>query len=503
MKAFITRFTTFFKNQYALHKRRTIILGGIAAIIILAIATRTPTLLETVVVKRGELKETVLATGTVTSVTDLSLSFTTADVVREIKVKVGDQVKKGDILATLDGRDELAALQSARAKYQQVVEGASTEEIAVAQSAYDAAVSDLATTKRVQDAIVKSSYQALLSNDLEAFPADEQLSGDLPTISGNYTGVETGKYELDLESDYRGDPTVEFRGLETGVTKVNTITPEPLGTRGLSILFVEDYNSSKDRFTVLIPNTRSSTYLTFYNNYQEAVRNRENAVAQKEAIVAQRKASLDLERATARPFEFLAAQADVTAAQAQYDDTILRAPEDGTIVSIDMKVGELVQSLKQVMVLQDVGNLYLEADINETNIARIALNQDVSITFDAFGAERIVTAQVTQIDPSATIENGIVNYKIKVGLNEVPDAKPGMTANMTIVIAQKPDVLIIPRRATFEKDGTLYVQRVTDLKRQKTEDRALVVGMKGDGDSVEVVSGLAEGDTLIALPVIK
>lgn len=503
MKSFTSRFTAFFKNQYTLHKRRTIIGGVIVLLIILAIATHKPTPVETVLVKRGELKETVLATGTVTSVTDLSLSFTASDVVKEIKVTVGDKVKKGQILAILDGRDELAALQSARAKYQKVVEGASSQEIAVAQAAYDAAVSDLATTKKVQDALVKSAYQALLSNDLEAFPADEQLSGDLPTISGSYTGVETGKYELDIGNDYRGDPTVEYRGLETGVAKLNTITPEAFGTRGLSILFPADYNSAKDRFTVLIPNTRSSTYVTYYNNYQEAVRNRENAIAQKEATVAQKKASLDLERATARPFEFLAAQADVTAAQAKYDDTILRAPEDGTIVSVDIKVGELVQSLKQVMVLQDVGNLYLEADINETNIARIALNQDVLITFDAFGADRIITAHVTQIDPSATIENGIVNYKIKVGLNEVSDIRPGMTANMTIVIAKKPDVLIIPRRATFEKDGTLYVKRVTDLKRQKTEDRALVVGMKGDGDAVEVTSGLSEGDTIIALPVVK
>ncbi len=503
MKERIKTIALTIKNYYKDHKRRVIIGGVVLAVILFMIFGGKPEPLDTVVVVRQDLKESVLATGEVTSVTDLSLSFTASDVVRTIPVKVGDVVKKGQVIAMLDGRDELASLKSAQANYQKVASGASSEEIAVAMAAYDAAVKDLETTKSVQDALVKSAYQALLSNDLEAVPAAESLEGELPTIGGAYTGTETGEYRLFLERDNTGDPIIRFLGLESGVTDVNTINSEPLGTRGLTILFPEEYNSRKDRFTVTIPNTRSSTYLTFYNNHQEALENRLNALAQKEAAVAQKKAALDLEKAQSRPFEYLAAEADVSSAQAKYDDTILRAPEDGTIVAVDVKVGELVQALDPVIVLQDVGNLYLEADINETNIARIAVGQKVSITLDALGAQRVIDAQVTQIDPSATIENGIVNYQIKAALTEVPEARPGMTANMTIIIEEKPAVLVIPRRSTFEKEGTTFVKVVVDEKRQKTEDRAVVLGMEGDGDYVEVVSGLLEGDVLIALPEVE
>jgi multidrug efflux pump subunit AcrA (membrane-fusion protein) len=99
---------------------------------------------------RGNLTATVLATGTVTSVTDLGLSFSMSDTLRTLRVKVGDAVKQGTILATLDNRDEGATLTSARgalaaaeAAKQKLLEGASNEEIRVAETALENAKTEL------------------------------------------------------------------------------------------------------------------------------------------------------------------------------------------------------------------------------------------------------------------------------------------------------------------------------------------------------------------------
>ncbi|MSU54471.1 MAG: biotin/lipoyl-binding protein [Candidatus Staskawiczbacteria bacterium] len=81
-------------------------------------------------VKFGNLKETILATGQVTSTTDLSLSFNSSGIVRTLRAKIGDKIKTGAILATLDQGNELAALTSARgalagaeARHKRILEG--------------------------------------------------------------------------------------------------------------------------------------------------------------------------------------------------------------------------------------------------------------------------------------------------------------------------------------------------------------------------------------------
>ena len=66
------------------------------------------------IAKIQNLKQTVLATGQATSNTDLNLSFFSSGIVRSIRVSVGDKVSRGQILATLDQGNELAALTSAR-----------------------------------------------------------------------------------------------------------------------------------------------------------------------------------------------------------------------------------------------------------------------------------------------------------------------------------------------------------------------------------------------------
>ena len=102
------------------------------------------------IVKIGNLKQTVLATGQVVSTTDLSLSFLGSGIVRTLRVKIGDNVKVGQILATLNQGNELATLTSARgavaaaeARYKKILNGASSEEITLAKVALQNAILDM------------------------------------------------------------------------------------------------------------------------------------------------------------------------------------------------------------------------------------------------------------------------------------------------------------------------------------------------------------------------
>src|SRR6185436_2673987 len=103
-------------------------------------------------------------------------------------------------------------------------------------------------------------------------------------------------------------------------------------------------------------------------------------------------------------------------------------------------------ALKEAIVLQDISNLHVEADVSEANIADLKPDQIVDLTFDALGPDRHFTGSVQTVNPGATVVSGVVNYKVKASINNVPEIKPGMTANMTVLIGEKDNVLAVPQR---------------------------------------------------------
>jgi len=491
-----------FKEYYRLHKKRTIVIFVVLAIVLFSFFGKQKTPPETELIAIQDIKQTVLATGQMISKTDLALSFSASGILSSIKKDVGVSVKKGDIIATLDNRKVYADLQSARADYQEIIDGASSEEILVSESSYQTAVSDLDQAKKVQNALVSSSLSSFLNNDLEAYPEQENIEGDLPIISGSYNSTEMGEYKIKIEPPSFSIDEFSYRGLEEGDGDLNVITPTLLGTKGLYVLFPEYYSTNKDRFSILIPNTRSSSYQTYLNAYEEAKKTRDSIISAKEAVVKEKEASLLLVKAKARPFELLSAGASLSRAQSFYDDTVLRAPADGTIVSVDKKIGELVETLEPVVVLQDILSLYIESDINETNISKIILGQDVSIVLDAF-PDQTYHASISHIDPSSTIVDGIVNYKVKANITDITEIKPGMTANVSILIYEKKGVLSISRRSIVQVGGISYVDKIINQKRYKTERVSITTGEVADGDMIEVLSGLNAGDTILSIPEIE
>lgn len=468
----LTTFRNWWKRQST---RKKVVLIVVLAVVLFIVLdkgnTTTGSTIETV--KRQNLVRSVSASGTVVSSTDLSLGFEQSKMVSNVQVVVGAKVKKGDILATLSNGTERAAVSSAkgallaaRARYNKVLEGSSNEEIKLVQVQLD------------------NARRALLSDGLVAKPTDPSTTLT-PTISGTYTGTE-GMYRVEM--NVLAQNKLDVSGVERGRTDASDIAPQKLGTKGLFIQFPSGSKSSFGQgtsWTIAIPNVESANYVS------------------NKALVDEKQASLDIARATARQPDIDVALADVVTAQAGVDSavatlekTMLRAPADGTVTAVDVKVGEISDIGKQAIAIQDVSNLYLEANINESNIKSVAIGQPVTVTFDAFSGDTF-TAAVSSIDPAATIDNNVVNYKIKALLTGTDNVRPGMTANMTILTAKADNVLVLPGRVVTTTTTTSTVNLITDDRKEKTTPREVVLGLKGDGDMVEIQSGLAEGDRVL------
>lgn len=517
-KAFIDRSMRFVRTKKPLirkHWKKLLLIGVPVVLIFISIlkpdgfneATETVEIAQI-----RDLKKTVEASGTITSVVDLGLGFNTPGTVQSVSATVGKQVTKGQVLATLNAQTELGtlnqalgALKAAQAALMKIQEGATSEEVAVTEAQLKSAEIDLENTTKKENLAVINAFRTLTSTGLVAIPKDGgATTTNAPTISGTYTGEMQGEYIVSISSSQAGY-TYSVSGLGSSTGVVTTDVPQPLGAEGLFIDFSDISGISNARWAVKVPNTQSSTYVTNLNAYTAAQENRDSAIRSAEAIVNQRKAELALKKAAARPADLALKEADVISAegrvqtaQGAYEDKVVRAPANGTITKVDIKPGESVDAKKVVIVLQDTGELFLEANVNESAISDLRVGQVISFTVDTSGPEQIFTAILSHIDLAPTLDGDIVNYKIKAQVQTGLDTiKTGGTANASVLISEKAQVVTLPSRVVFERDGKKYVLLVTDERKGKTKEQEVVLGQTGDGGLVEIVSGVSVNDKVL------
>ncbi len=230
----------------------------------------------------------------------------------------------------------------------------------------------------------------------------------------------------------------------------------------------------------------------------------QNQINSAKASLQQAQANLAQASAQAKPADLniaraqiISAQGQVASAEAILNNLIIKAPVDGTITQVDTKVGEQANAMQEVMVLQDINNLHAESYVSEANVASLALSQSVDYTFDALGPNNHYAGKIITIDPASTVISGVVDYLVKADLPNIPDIKPGMTANLTILVATKDNVLAVPASAIIDNNGQESVRIIDDSKKNTYHSVFVTTGLQADGGLVEIKSGLNEGELIV------
>ena len=144
-------------------------------------------------------------------------------------------------------------------------------------------------------------------------------------------------------------------------------------------------------------------------------------------------------------------EAALQQARIDLDRTTIRAPVNGVVVSRQVDVGQTVAASLQAPTLftiaQDLTQMQVETSVDEADIGRIRLDDTANFTVDAFPGEQF-KGRVTQIRKAAQVVQNVVTYTVVVGVDN-PGGKllPGMTANVKLVVAEKPSVLKVPNSA--------------------------------------------------------
>jgi HlyD family secretion protein len=144
-------------------------------------------------------------------------------------------------------------------------------------------------------------------------------------------------------------------------------------------------------------------------------------------------------------------QAALAQAQVDLNNTVIRSPVDGIVVSRSVDVGQTVAASLQAPTLftiaQDLSRMQVETNVVEADVGRLQLGQRAAFTVDAFPGKTF-RGEVLQMRRSPQVTQGVVSYTVVVSA-ENPGQRllPGMTANVRIVTAEKTDALKIPTAA--------------------------------------------------------
>jgi HlyD family secretion protein len=232
--------------------------------------------------------------------------------------------------------------------------------------------------------------------------------------------------------------------------------------------------------------------------------------------VALAEASLGQARADAQGAAATRAQAEaeLNVAQAQLQNTVIRAPFAGTVVRKMAEVGESVAPIPPgvnistasgaIVALADLATLEMEADVSEANVARLNEGQPAEVTVEAF-PDRQYKAVLRQIIPTADRTKATVLTKVTL-LNKDRDLKPEMSAKVTFLeptrTATEAEVtparatILVPSSTVVTRDGRQAVFEVID-------DTARLRPVTTSGtrrDLVIVTDGLAGSERLVARP---
>jgi HlyD family secretion protein len=373
-------------------------------------------------VERGNLRNTVTATGNLQAVTTVQVGSQASGTISALYADFNSTVKKGQLLAQLDPSVTQAQVQQARANLAQAQAQLQQARAAVAQS----------------HAGVSQSRAGITDARAKAAAAGSTTQNQQAAVSAAEANVNVLKAQL--------DDAASFLRQEQSLLQSGVIAPRELETAQTS------YKTAEARYNQAVAQLRMA-----------------QVSAQSQATAGQTQAAAAVEQAQAQAQQsqgsVASAQAQVQNAAAQVEQaraalqlaeinlqhTTITSPIDGVVVSRDVNVGQTVAASLSAPTLftiaQDLTQMQVIANIDQADIGLVEQAKSVAFTVDAFpGQEFKGTIQQMRLNPQ-NVQN-VVTYNVVIDVaNPEQKLKPGMTANLTVTIDERNDVLKVPNSA--------------------------------------------------------
>ncbi len=433
--------------------------------------TTSQAVLQTTVVRRGDISLNASGTGTLEPANQVSLGFGTSGTLIKLNVKVGDKVQAGQLLAELDNTTQQTAYLQAQRNLAQLT---SVSAIATAEEAVATATSGITNAKNYLMYLISPDifyWEQRVADDQTALDQAKAAAGSSPTSDQQ-------KQIDDLAAKLAGDQK---------------------SLAGRMLWYTQSY--VPNNFTVVSRNAVTHTVT-------KAVQ------APTDADIAAARAAYKVAQATLQEDQwyldalngkdvpgnatganlntFEQAKLDLQTADANLKATQLYAPFDGTVMSVSAQLGDTVGS-SVVMVVADLNKLYLQTYVDETDYDKFKVGNAATIVFDALPTQTF-NGKVVEVDPALNTSSGSSVVSGLVGLEPTStDLLMGMGASVTVIAGQATNATLVSVNALHEYAPGKYAVFV--MRNGKLEVQNVEIGLQ-DLVNAEVLSGLQPGDVV-------
>jgi ABC exporter DevB family membrane fusion protein len=394
-----------------------------------------------VVVRVGNIRQTVAAIGRIEPFTEVTLANKIPGRIREVLVKEGDLVKRGQVVIRFDDAEPAASARMSEAR------------IRTAQADVRRAARGLESA-RARWAEAKSGARPQEIERARAEVAEARQKQQ-------FSEVERARMKRLLDSGYiaRAQYDAEVTNAEVWRARVR---------------------ASEEALNLLLAGPKAETVAAAWAQVQEA----EAELRRAESHVQQ-------------------AQAELGVARAAVDSTLVEATVDGKVTRKLVEPGEAVDVSMPLMVLGDMQKIIVKAEVDETDVGKLALGQKAEITADAYPG-RVFPGNVYEIgqavgkrkvrpeDPAKIQDMKVLETKIEV-IEGADELKLGMTVDVRVLVSHKDKVLVLPKRLV-----PLGAREATVRVRGPNGEQPRVIRLASrDDEHVEILDGLKEGERII------
>jgi RND family efflux transporter MFP subunit len=496
----------------------------------------------------GTVVSTVEGSGQVAAVDETIVKPKVSGDATSVKVKLGQAVKAGTVLMTIDNTDALKSVRDAEASYasaklsyeRSTAMPTSLDILKADNSLINAQESRDDAAKKVSESVT-NGYDAVSSAFLDLPTVmtgmQDMLRGvdvlnDKSQWNIDYYTDLTRKYDesvdvfrTDVDAKYdatkkaydanlilykatdRGTSQTEVTNLiyktyETSllvdklvksVDNLIQFQKDTLSARNLKPApFTEKHLTALDTYGRTVTSTINSvnSAKTTIDNAVESLATSERSLRELTATVAETKAgpaALDIQSAKLALASAANKLADVKATLKDYTVT---APMGGIIIKVGVEKGNSVSSGTEAFTINTV-NKVATVSLAEVDASIVKIGQSAVLTFDA-AADLEMTGKVVEMDAVGTVTQGVVTYKVKISMDTQDDRiKPSMSVTAVIATANRLDVVTVPNGAIKKANGQSYVEMAPD----GSADGATVTAEPTSLKKANVTTGLIGSET--------
>lgn len=482
----------------------------------------------TATVEKGDLAVTVIGTGNLEYDDALDVQTPSGIVIDEVLVESGDAVAAGDVLATINPISIQAEIDSVRNQVSSLDKEINSTKASAETEAVKTNIAGRVKKIYVEegdaalDVYFESGALLLLSVDEKMavdFESTAVLSiGDTVDVILEDGSAKEGTVERKADSSYTVTLTDNGPELDEEVT-IETEDGDVLGTGTLyihqPIKIVATYGDIK---TVHVSeNEKVSagvTLITLENlpvsaSYEQLISERDTLLDQLDALLVLSKTntltsnisgvvvSVGIKDGETVDGTNMSSSTETTTASNSAVSSTSGYPGVSTPSSSQEQTSSdtSTASLVTAFTIAPSDNVVLSVNVDELDILSIGVGMEVQLTIDAI-PNQTFGGEIVKIADSATASSGVAKYVVKVLVPKDISMRAGMNATATILVENKEGILLIPVAALQETDGRVYVYTQQNTESGELSGIIDVVTGISDGEKVEIISGLSQGDTV-------